>query len=87
TEVVIGEWDPESDDMRNPLRLPREDFNTMFAMDGDLTTEKLTIRKETVRDIYQQLSMRAEESPLTLANFRLNDKYSTFVLGKVVEKL
>jgi hypothetical protein len=87
TEIVIGEWERLSDDVRNPLRLPRNDFNTMFAMEGELTTEKLTIRKQSVRDIYQQLALRLDESPLTLANFRLSDKYDAFVLGKIVEKL
>ncbi|MCU1229566.1 MAG: hypothetical protein JWO97_2450 [Acidobacteria bacterium] len=87
TEIVIGEWERLSDDVRNPLRLPRNDFNTMFAMEGELTTEKLTIRQQSVRDIYQQLALRLDESPLTLANFRLSDKYDAFVLGKIVEKL
>jgi hypothetical protein len=87
TEVVMGEWNQESDDVRNPLRLPRDDFNTMFSIDGALTTEKLSFRKQSLRDVYEKLSPRVDESPLTLANFRLSDKYDAFVLGKIVEKL
>src|SRR6185436_49501 len=30
-EVLIGEWDPRSDDVRRPLRLPRSDFERLFS--------------------------------------------------------
>jgi hypothetical protein len=84
-DVIIGEWDPRSDDLRRPLRFPRGDFARLFDLRGELTAELLTTRRETVRDLYNRLCDRAPSPAIPLADFR--DTYATFVLGAVVEKL
>jgi len=84
-DVVIGEWDPRSDDLRRPLRFPRGDFVRLFDLRGDLTPELLTTRRDTVRDLYNRLSDRTPSAAVPLADFR--ESYATFVLGTVVEKL
>jgi len=84
-DVVIGEWDPRSDDLRRPLRFPRDDFVRLFDLRGDLTPELLTTRRDTVRDLYNRLSDRTPSAAVPLADFR--ESYATFVLGTVVEKL
>jgi hypothetical protein len=84
-DVVIGEWDPRTDDLRRPLRFPRGDFARLFDLRGDLTPELLTTRRETVRDLYNRLSDRTPSAAVPLADFR--ESYATFVLGTVVEKL
>jgi hypothetical protein len=84
-EVLIGVWDPISDDVLNPVRIPRGDFQRLFSLTGDLTAELLDLRKETVRDIYQHLSDRTPAEPVPLARYR--EQNETFVLGEVVEKL
>src|SRR5438105_7477487 len=65
-EVLIGVWDPISDDVLNPIRIPRGDFLRLFSLSGDLTPESLDVRKEIVRDIYQRLSDRAPAEPVPL---------------------
>jgi hypothetical protein len=85
-EVMIGEWDPLSDEVRNPLRLPRGDFEKLCQIRGALGEEMLSIRKHSVREVYDQLSSRTTTTPTALANFR-NAKYDAFVLGERVEKL
>jgi hypothetical protein len=85
-DVVIGEWDPRSDDVTRPLRFPRGDFQRLFSLKGELTAEILTSRKETVRELYHRLSDRAETEAVSLATYRDSD-YETFVLGAIVEKL
>ena len=84
-DVIIGEWDPRSDDLRRPLRFPRGDFIRLFDLKGELNGELFTNRRETVRDLYNRLSDRTPSEAVPLADFR--EQYATFVLGTVVEKL
>jgi hypothetical protein len=86
-EVLIGMWDPVSDDVINPVRIPRGDFQRLFSLSGELTPEALSVRRDTVRDIYQRLSDRAPAPSVPLAEYREGNETETFVLGEVVEKL
>ena len=86
-DVVIAQWDPLTDDVRNPLRIPRADFVRLCNIRGELTAELLGNRKESVASIYQKLSDRVEQTTVPLATFRLTGNYEAFVLGDVVEKL
>ena len=85
-EVLIAEWDPTSDDLVRPLRMPRNDFQRLFSLKGDLTTDVLASRKASVRDMYHRLSEHASADAVPLGTFR-STEYDTFVLGDVVEKL
>ncbi len=84
-DVVIGEWDPRTDELHRPLRFPRDDFVRLFALKGELTSGLLLERRETVRDLYNRLSDRTPTPAVPLAELR--DWYATYVLGAVVEKL
>ncbi len=86
-EVLIGEWDPRSDDVRRPLRLPRGDFQRLFSLKGELTAEVLAGRKESVRLMYERLSLKSLAPSLTLAPYRDGGEYDAYVLGAIVEKL
>jgi hypothetical protein len=86
SEVLIGEWDPLSDDVRNPVRLPRADFQRLFSLTGDLNAENLSNNKKNVRETYLRLSDHIYTPPVQLASYRENE-YAAFVLGDVVEKL
>jgi class 3 adenylate cyclase len=85
-EVLIGEWDPRSDDVRRPLRLPRGDFQRLFSLRGEITTDLLSDRKESVLEMYERLSTKAPAPTLALAPYR-DGEYDAYVLGEVVEKL
>ncbi|HEX3068620.1 MAG TPA: hypothetical protein VHX14_08585, partial [Thermoanaerobaculia bacterium] len=84
-DVVIGQWNPRTDELRCPLRFPHGDFVRLFTLKGDVTADLLSERRETVRDLYNRLSDRAPTPAVPLAEFR--DLYATYVLGEVVEKL
>jgi hypothetical protein len=86
-EVLIGEWDPVSDDVRNPLHIPYGDFQRLFSLRGGITADSLAERRTDVRDTYHKLSDRTPSPPLPLGEFRTNGDYEAFVLGEVVEKL
>jgi hypothetical protein len=85
-EVLIGEWDPLSDDVRNPVRLPRADFQRLFSLTGDLSAENLASNKQNVRETYLRLSDHIYTPAVQLASFR-EEEYAAFVLGDQVEKL
>jgi hypothetical protein len=85
-EVLIGEWDPRSDDVRRPLRLPRGDFQRLFALRGELNAEMLAGKKESVREMYERLSLKSLAPALALSPYR-DEGYDAYLLGDVVEKL
>jgi hypothetical protein len=85
-EVLIGEWDPLSDDVRNPVRLPRADFQRLFSLTGDLSKENLTDNKQNVRETYLRLSDHIYTPAVQLGSYR-EGEYAAFVLGDEVERL
>ncbi|HYC58573.1 MAG TPA: hypothetical protein VEK79_03325 [Thermoanaerobaculia bacterium] len=85
-EVLIGEWDPRSDDVRRPLRLPRGDFQRLFSLKGEVTADVLAAKKDSVKEMYERLSTKTFAPALALAPYRLGD-YDAYLLGDVVEKL
>jgi hypothetical protein len=85
-EVLIGEWDPHSDDVRRPLKLPRGDFQRLFSLRGELSPEALEVKKELVREMYERLSSKAANATLAFGPYR-HGEYDSYVLGEVVEKL
>jgi hypothetical protein len=86
-EVLIGEWDPVSDDVRNPLHIPHGDFQRLFSLRDGINAESLAERREAVRETYQKLSDRTPSPSLPFGEFRTSGDYEAFVLGTVVEKL
>jgi len=83
-EILIGEWDPLSDELLRPLRIPCSDLKLLLAFKSELTHEVLEAKKQSVRDLYDRL---AQETPsLPLAEYRAG-AYEAFVLGDVVDKL
>lgn len=86
-EVVIGEWDPLSDEVVRPLRMPQSDFEKLFSLKGDVDADLLMSRKESVRDLYLRLADRVDEPSLQLATYRVEQNCDAYVLGEVVEKL
>jgi len=85
-EVLIGEWDPRSDDVHRPLRIPRSDFQRLFSLSEGVNTESLTNKKQYVREMYLRLSDSSTLPDLQLATFR-ESAYDAFVIGTVVERL
>jgi hypothetical protein len=86
-DVVIGEWDPRSDDVSRPLRLPRGDFQKLFALKGDLESGMMKLDRTTVRDLYDRLADDSFSPAFHLAEYRQDYEYEAYVIGEVVEKL
>ncbi|HEX6177005.1 MAG TPA: hypothetical protein VF057_01500 [Thermoanaerobaculia bacterium] len=88
-EVLIGEWDPLSDDVHRPLRIPHSDFERLFSFRGEsLSLELLDTKKQSVRELYLRLSEdRNFEPAVQLAEYRHEHMTDAYLLGDVVEKL
>jgi hypothetical protein len=86
-EILIGEWDPRSDDVHRPLRLPRGDFQRLFALKGQLNAELLSGKKQSVRDMYERLSLKTLAPSFALGPYRDAGGYDAYILGEEVEKL
>jgi hypothetical protein len=86
-EVLIGEWDPRSDDVHRPLRLPRGDFQRLFSLRGELSAEMLSEKRESVREMYERLSLKTLAPSLAFGPFRDGGDYDAYILGEIVEKL
>ncbi len=85
-EVLIGEWDPRTDDVRRPLRIALGDFKRLFGLNDEITADDLWGKKQNVRELYNRLSDQSAEPNVTLESYRA-EVYERFVLGEVVEKL
>jgi hypothetical protein len=83
-EVIIGQWDPGSDDITRPLRIPRDDFKHLLSFRGVLDSDALTAKRDSVRELYDRLATQTPAAPLS--QYR-DGVYEAFVLGEVVEKL
>lgn len=86
-DVVIGEWDPRSDDVHRPLRLPSSDFQKLFAVKGDLPESLLSLDRTVVRDLYDRLAPDNISAAFHLAEYRESHQYEAYLIGEVVEKL
>jgi hypothetical protein len=85
-DVLIGLWDPHTDGLHRPLKMPRDDFQRLFSLQGGLTADLLDEKKQTVRDLYNRLSDRSDSDTLALGRYR-EAEYETYLIGAVVEKL
>jgi hypothetical protein len=84
---VIGEWDPRSDDVYRPLRLPSSDFQKLFAVKGELPASLMSLDRAVVRDLYDRLAPDNLAAAFHLADYRETDEYQAYLIGAVVEKL
>ncbi len=86
-DIVIGEWDPRSDDVYRPLRLPRSDFQKLFAAAGEFPASLLTLDRSAVRDLYDRLAPDNLATAFHLAEYRQTREYEAYLIGEVIEKL
>ncbi len=83
-DALIGEWDPLSNDINRPLRLPCEDLKHLLSTRGRLSLEILQTRKVSLRELYDRLA--TDTTPVPLTEYR-GGSYEAFIVGEVVEKL
>jgi hypothetical protein len=85
-EVLIGQWNPVSDDLCQPLRLPKEDLRRLLSIRGPLTEASIERKKDSVMELYNRLC-DSDAGAVPLGPFRTHENYAALVIGDVVERL
>ena len=85
-EVLIGQWNPVSDDLHEPLRIPKEDFRRLLSIRGPLTEESIERKKDSVMELYHRLCDTGAGA-VPLGPFRTHERYAALVIGDIVERL
>lgn len=84
--ILVGEWDPVSEEVRRPIRLDGTDAER-YGLAVPLTAESVETQMVAYQRLYQKLS-RIETLPsFSVGAIRDNANFSGFILGATVERL
>ena len=83
--ILIGEWDPHSDEISSSIRIPKADLEALFGSDGALTREKLEQNRSVLQRIYRKMRLTSDVPPVRLDSLRRRREYLAFILGERVK--
>lgn len=84
--ILVGEWDPVSEEVRRPIRLDGVDTER-YGLATPLTFEAIESQSAAYQKLYHNLS-RIETLPsFSLGAIRRNANFSGFIIGATVERL
>jgi len=86
-EVVIGEWNPASDEIRNSVRVPRGDLEQLLGVPGPLSLDSLERKRDSLVEFYRAIKDKEPFSSVNLAELRSSTETATFLVGVRVERL
>lgn len=87
SEIVIGQWDPHSDEIRHSIRFVRSDLQDLIGWNPVLTPKDLEDQKKPLYELYARMSQRRASETFALADYRRSAEFVAFVLGDPVEQL
>lgn len=84
--ILVGEWDPISEEVRRPIRLDGVDAER-YGLAVPLTAEAVELQTVAYQKLYRSLS-RIETLPsFSVDAIRHNANFSGFIIGATVERL
>ena len=84
--ILVGEWDPVSEEVRRPIRLDGTDAER-YGLAVPLTTEAVELQAAAYQNLYRRLS-RIETLPsFSVDAIRRNANFAGFIIGETVERL
>ena len=84
--ILVGEWDPVSEEVRRPIRLDGTDAER-YGLAVPLTAEAVELQTVAYQKLYKKLS-RIETLPsFSVDAIRHNANFSGFIIGETVERL
>jgi hypothetical protein len=84
--ILVGEWDPVSEEVRRPIRLDGTDAER-YGLAVPLTAEAVELQTVAYQKLYRKLS-RIETLPsFSVDAIRHNTNFSGFIIGATVERL
>jgi hypothetical protein len=84
--ILVGEWDPVSEEVRRPIRLDETDAER-YGLAVPLTAEAVELQTAAYQNLYRRLS-RIETLPsFSVDAIRHNANFAGFIIGETVERL
>ena len=84
--ILVGEWDPVSEEVRRPIRLDGVDAER-YGLATPLTIQSVELQSVAYQKLYRKLS-RIETLPtFSVDAVRHNPNFSGFIIGATVERL
>lgn len=80
--ILIGEWDPRSDEICNSIQIPKADLEGLLGTNGSLTQEKLEEHRAILQRIYRTMKSTSDQPPVRLDSLRRKCDYVAFILGE-----
>lgn len=84
--IIIGEWDPHSDEIRQAVRVPGTDIEQLLGTNRPLTREKLQDHRKLLQQIYHKLRETSDLPTLRLSVLRRESDYVTFPLSDRIQR-
>ncbi|HEV8660427.1 MAG TPA: hypothetical protein VGS96_17620 [Thermoanaerobaculia bacterium] len=84
--ILVGEWDPASEEVRRPIRLFGEDAER-YGLVTPLTAEGVELQSTAYKKLYGKLSKLETLPSFSVDALRHNANFSGFIIGESVERL
>ncbi|HEY3055330.1 MAG TPA: hypothetical protein VGK31_05305 [Thermoanaerobaculia bacterium] len=84
--ILVGEWDPASEEVRRPIRLFGEDAER-YGLVTPLTAERVESQSTAYKKLYGKLSKLETLPSFSVDALRHNANFSGFIIGESVERL
>ena len=84
--ILVGEWDPVSEEVRRPIRLDGTDAER-YGLAVPLTAEAVELQTVAYQKLYRQLSRLATLPSFSVDAIRHNTNFAGFIIGATVERL
>ncbi len=85
--VMIGEFDPVSNELRRSVRLQGSDLQRLLGIELPLRHDNIELRKRSLIDLYQKMSTHQSIPVVQLDAFRERRNFSGFLLADQVEAI
>jgi hypothetical protein len=84
--ILVGEWDPLSQEVRRPIRLDGTDAER-YGLAVPLTAEAVELQMVAYQKLYKKLSRLETLPSFSVDAIRHNTNFSGFIIGATVERL
>jgi hypothetical protein len=84
--ILVGEWDPVSEEVRRPIRLDGVDTER-YGLATPLTFETIESQSAAYQKLYRNLSRLETLPSFPLGAIRENPNFNGFIIGATVERL
>lgn len=84
--ILVGEWDPMTDEVRRPVRLAGEDAER-YGLAVPLTAEGVEAQSIAYQKLYRKLSRMETLPSFSVGAIRDNANFSGFIIGETIERI